>query len=209
MKSVFLATVLVLMAQALAAQGPLPALFDVTGVASNDTLNVRRDPDPAAPIVGTLAPEARNIEVIEASPRDIWGRINIGEISGWVSLKYLERQPGQAMDDIPAIRRCYGTEPAWALTVDSDGDLFFSTPSAAPLVGRLARSDRSRNRPDRFAFALEFQGSGAAAMSGVTFVTRRSCSDQMSDRWFGLEADIWIGSADNPAFLSGCCSIAP
>lgn len=209
MKSVFLAAVLVLIAQALAAQGPLPALFDVTGVASNDSLNVRRDPDPAAPIIGTLAPDARNIEVVEASPRDVWGRINLGETSGWVSLNYLARQPAQAMDDIPAVRRCYGTEPAWALTIDADGDLFFSTPSAAPLVGRLARGDRSRNRPDRFALAVEFHGSGAVAMSGVTFVTRRSCSDQMSDRRFGLEADIWIGGGDNPSFLSGCCSIAP
>ena len=33
----------------------LPTLFDVTGVAADDRLNIRERPDPSAPIIGTLA----------------------------------------------------------------------------------------------------------------------------------------------------------
>ena len=39
-------------------------MFDVTGVAANDVLNIRAAPDASAEIIGTLSPNARDIEVV-------------------------------------------------------------------------------------------------------------------------------------------------
>ena len=42
----------------------LPSLVEVTGVASNDSLNVRIDPDHTTEIVGELVFNATDVEVV-------------------------------------------------------------------------------------------------------------------------------------------------
>ncbi|MGB3280174.1 MAG: peptide-binding protein, partial [Pseudorhodobacter sp.] len=42
----------------------LPALFDVTGVAADDVLNLRAAPDGVAEILGALGPSAKDVEVV-------------------------------------------------------------------------------------------------------------------------------------------------
>ncbi|MEP2426619.1 MAG: SH3 domain-containing protein, partial [Tateyamaria sp.] len=91
-----LAVVLCLWAlPAAATQDAWPALYDVSGVAENDALNIRQAPDAAAPIIGSLTPDAEGIEVIRPDDHHGWGLVNSGEGRGWVSLRYLTRQPGQ------------------------------------------------------------------------------------------------------------------
>ncbi|MFD2813860.1 SH3 domain-containing protein [Paracoccus aerius] len=73
-----LALTLALAGPALATQEYiLPTLFDVTGVASDDVLNIRAEPNAKAAIIGTLAPDAFRIEVVEE--RQGWARVNTGE----------------------------------------------------------------------------------------------------------------------------------
>ncbi|MEO1155590.1 MAG: SH3 domain-containing protein, partial [Pseudomonadota bacterium] len=50
-----------------AAQG-YPALFDVTGVASDDVLNIRSAPSATAEIIGTLAHNETGVEVVGEGP---------------------------------------------------------------------------------------------------------------------------------------------
>lgn len=92
----------------------LPTLFDVTGVAADDVLNIRQLPDADAPIIGTLSPDAKGIEVVEDTGG--WGRVNSGEGSGWVSMRYMAYRTDVWHEGaLPDGFSCFGTEPFWSL----------------------------------------------------------------------------------------------
>lgn len=55
-----------------------PALYDVSGVASDDVLNIRAEPSADAPIIGTLAHDATNVEIIRDGENG-WGLVNTDE----------------------------------------------------------------------------------------------------------------------------------
>ena len=74
-------------------QAPLPALESgeayarVTLSSRNSTLNVRAEPHTDAAIVGTLAHDWRLIVI---STADGWAQIRTADLSGYVSLDYIE-----------------------------------------------------------------------------------------------------------------------
>ena len=55
--------------------------------------------------------------------------------------------------------------------------------------------------------AASLEGGDGATATAV--VRRQACSDGMSDRAYGLSAEVLIGGAESRVLLSGCCSIAP
>jgi hypothetical protein len=187
-----------------ATQDAWPALYDVTGVAADDVLNVRAAPDASAEIIGTLKPDATNVEVIEPSERQGWGRVNTGGRSGWASLRFLQRQPGQWYGKIPQIRSCFGTEPFWHMRVTPGGEGEWATPEAtAPLS--LDPGTGSENHRGHSVFL------GRSGDTEFTVLVRYAqCSDGMSDQHFGLAADI-LRRPDRgaPELLTGCCSLVP
>ncbi|SIS54451.1 SH3 domain-containing protein [Roseivivax lentus] len=175
----------------------LPALYDVTGVASDDVLNVREGPAASAAQIGALGPAATDIEV--TAIENGWGRVNTDERSGWASLSFLARQGGQWADGLPAPRTCFGTEPFWSL--DLAADVFdFQLFDKGLVSGPITLRTRASGRPDRYAFAGEAGGDRAILVMG-----RAECSDGMSDRLYGLTADFLLGDT----LYSGCCSVAP
>ncbi|WP_207100731.1 COG3650 family protein [Paracoccus shandongensis] len=195
-----LALTLALASPALATQEYiLPTLFDVSGVAADDVLNIRAEPEAKAAIVGTLAPDAKAIEVVEE--RQGWARVNAGESTGWVSMRYLAYrtdvwQPGA----LPAGFRCLGTEPFWDARREG-GDLVLRTPENQTGDRRPVQAvlDRGVFRdPARVVVARDM----------TLFSQPQICSDGMSDRIFGLSATLVI-HGDSPRMLSGCCSIQP
>lgn len=177
----------------------LPTLFDVSGVAANDSLNIRAEPTVSAPIIGTLAPDATRIEIVEE--RGTWGRVNTGEGTGWVSLRFMAYrtdvwQPGA----LPAAFRCLGTEPFWDAKVEG-GDLVLRTPEDQTGDRRPVQAvlDSGLFRdPARVVVARDM----------TLFSHPQICSDGMSDRLFGLSAVLVI-HGDQPRMLSGCCTIQP
>lgn len=177
----------------------LPALFHVTGVATDDVLNIRQSPSAAAPIVGQFAPTASGIEVSALDAGGKWGRINTAETTGWVSMRYL--QASATHPDIPLAPalHCHGTEPFWSLDIRQGSHTILRSPEAAPQVfpdtGYL---QPARGRPDRFALSL--------SASAAAVIRRADCSDGMSDRMFGLEIDLLTGS-DPLSLHSGCCAL--
>lgn len=176
----------------------LPTLFDVTGVAADDVLNIRAQPNAGAEIIGTLAPDAAQIEVVEETKG--WGRVNRGEASGWVSMVYLAYRVDVWEDgELPDAFRCYGTEPFWGLERQGD-QLLLSRPDseedARPIQAVLGTG----------VFRDPMRAILAEGMTVTS--TRAICSDGMSDRLFGLEAHV-ILQGDDPMMLSGCCSIQP
>jgi hypothetical protein len=68
----------------------------VTGVDADDTLNVRRAPGVAHPVVAELAPDADDVEVFDAVEwveGARWGAVAVDGGAGWVNLVHL-RPPG-------------------------------------------------------------------------------------------------------------------
>lgn len=196
---------LLLSGSGVAAQESWPDLFDVKGVAANDVLNVRNTPSTNAGIIGALRADTKNIEVIETDFSMRWGRINIDDGTGWVSLTYLHRQSSDETGAMPAIRTCHGTEPFWSLSLDGTGNVHFTTPDAEPQTGAVALHQTSLNRPDRHAFSAQLSD-----ISIIALVARSLCGDGMSDRAYGLSIDLLLNdSGADPRLLSGCCSLLP
>lgn len=179
-----------------AAQG-FPALYDVTGVAAGDVLNVRSGPGAGEEIIGSLDPTATGIEVIEEA--DGWGLVNTGERSGWASLTYLARQPGQEDGTLPPRLRCGGTEPFWSLVTTGEEVILDEAATNQTRSWPQSRTLTAQGRLGPYAIL----GDGD---SPVALVSRASCSDGMSDRAFGLRLEVLVEGED-PYLLSGCCSI--
>ncbi len=187
-----------------AAQDALPSLFDVTGVATDDLLNVRAGPSADADAVGTLPPDARAIEVVARDAGRNWGQINLGEGAGWVSLRYLSAQEGVwAPGALPATLRCFGTEPFWSVA-PQDETLILSTPEGDTGYSHVSVLDQDF-APERRRIALATGDAGRLTL----VISPAACSDGMSDRAFGLRADTVLEDADGPELRTGCCSVAP
>ena len=183
----------------------LPTLFDVTGVAANDVLNIRAAPDASAEIIGTLSPNARDIEVVGYDETGRWARINTGERSGWAALRYLAYQvdvwtPGT----LPPTLHCLGNEPFWSFRPMGD-NVMFSTPDAPESMMRIEQvlATGMFRDPRRLVTA---QGE-SLRMTAV--MVPMACSDGMSDRSYGLDVTVILEGRGEPQMLTGCCSIAP
>ena len=205
---IFLAT------PAFATQDGWPALYDVVGVAQDDVLNIRSGPGAGFDIIGTLPPDAEDIEVIRPSDDFDWGRINLGEGAGWISLRYAVPQPGQWYGQFPAIRQCFGTEPFWSLAVDRPR-IAFSAPDTPQMDGLISGQHGSTSRRDRFVYRGTLLSPDAGPLDVTLAIRLASCSDGMSDREYGIDLDLLITDPDaedglyDATLLSGCCSIQP
>jgi uncharacterized membrane protein len=179
----------------------LPTLFDVTGVAAGDVLNIRAAPDANAAIVGAIAPDATGIEVV--AEHSGWGQVNTGERSGWASLAYLAyRTDVWESGTLPAGLACFGTEPFWSLRPEG-AMATFGTPDAADVTLDLAAVlDTGIFRDLRRALVAEAPGRRITAT-----IAPKACSDGMSDRAFGLDATLIVERPDGTRLLTGCCSI--
>ena len=181
----------------------LPAIYDVSGVAANDTLNVRSGPSTDHAVIAKLPPDAAGLEVVDSDKTGEWGLINTGEASGWVALRYMARQPGQPATGLARNLACSGTEPFWSFSLTPDRKaemtrLDTTVPFADVLVVPSA------NRPDRHALFADGGDTVVTAMVG-----RNQCSDGMSDRAYGLGIDLLVTDKTEVKVYSGCCSVAP
>ena len=192
---------------ALASQHVWPALYDVSGVASDDSLNIRTMPDAQSGIIDTLPFNAKDVEVISLDTTGNWAQVNSGENSGWVSLTFLTRQPGQDAINLLKIRSCFGTEPFWSLTLptDSDAPVTFSKLGEPDIQGVISERISSQNRTDESAHIFWFGAAGSFA----AFISQTSCNDGMFDTAYGLKIGLLLNHATATTLLSGCCSLSP
>ena len=200
--------ILVVLATTLAAAAQdyvLPTLFDVTGVAADDVLNIRAEPDAGAEVIGTLAPNARRIEVVARDQSGDWGQVNTDGRSGWASLHYLTPRAGVwEPGELPQTLSCTGTEPFWSLTTRGDS-VTYSTPE----------NDGTRYRVETIEGAdlmRDPRRSVVASTSGrrlTAVLVPASCSDGMSNRAYGLDATLVLERDGELRVMAGCCSVAP
>lgn len=173
-----------------------PALYQVSGVASDDALNVRSEANSEATIVSTLSANAHDVEVVVVSRDGSWGQVNVGETAGWVSMKFLTPQDLDPNDAFAREMTCFGTEPFWTLKISEGVQAEFSGQDIQPEVFPAGEFIRGRGRLDRH--MIDFGSNGVAA------IRNQICSDGMSDRVFGLDIDFL--RTDSTLF-SGCCSL--
>ncbi len=180
----------------------LPALYAVRDVAADDVLNVRAAPSARAEILDTLAPDATGIEITAVSPDGRWGRIPLSETNGWISMRYVERLPGQDSSTLSLPLVCWGGEPFWNLAIDL-GVADFSSPDMESLA---FTTEWITGGPWRYALRMK----ALAETSQATAVIRREECGVMSDRLAGLTVDLIIETGTGgaaPLLLSGCCNL--
>lgn len=180
-----------------------PALYDVTGVASDDVLNIRTGPAASHPIIGALSYHATDVEVIGLSDTGTWGLVNVEDRAGWVSMRFLRRQAGQDGWAFPASTTCFGTEPFWDVRLRPGNPVEFNRAGEPTDYYAFRSQSQSVNRLDRYSFLADRAGT---AMIGV--MSRQSCNDGMSDREYGLSLELLIWRGAGFDHVSGCCSLA-
>lgn len=178
-----------------------PALYDVIGVAADDVLNIRQSPTADAAIVGSYSPDRTAIEVLRRDVSGSWAQVNVGERTGWTSMRFLQASgSGGVFPDVSSLH-CAGTEPFWSLDAPRNQAakfrLFDNPTQDYPSVGWHAATGRG----DRVLLDL---AAGTAAV-----VRQVACSDGMSERGYGLQVDLIIGFGSQPKLFTGCCSITP
>jgi len=183
-----------LMASLAAAQS-LPERYSVTGVAEDDVLNIRSGPGASFDKVGEFGPFTLNVEVMRVE--DGWGYVPAGEVSGWVSMRYLMPNPLPAFE-VPRPMACYGTEPFWSLSLYPRG-IEFDSPMTGP---RTLNSLRESAADDGF-FVMTEEG---PTLNRTLIVKAMACNDGMSDRDFGMSALLYNEAPDGNSVLQGCCT---
>ena len=181
---------------------PMPALYDVTGVADDDVLNIRALPSSDAEIIGGIEPFETEVEVIAVSRNSEWGLVNAGEFSGWASLSFLT--PSEVTTGaygLPIGFSCFGTEPFWSLQITEAG-LEVITPETidAPDTYPIEAiyPDVQGPRDLTWGMLMLWSEDGEARQARVL---PGQCSDGMSDRAYGLHFV-------DPVIGYGCCSLS-
>lgn len=182
----------------------LPAFYNVTGIEAEDVLNIRAAPQLSASILSTLPHDAANLEIVARDPSGAWGQIAFGESNGWVSLEFLSRQAGQPEDELPRPLSCFGNEPFWNLTLPRGEPAKITRIDSDPILIDTLDPVTSANQTDRYAVF------GQGEEQVFTFIFHRDqCSDQMSDRAFGMSVDVFMTEQSGVSYVTGCCSLTP
>ena len=179
-----------------------PALYRVTGVAARDVLNIRSGPGVEHQIIGALAPRQAGIEVVGTTQDRRWGRVVLGETSGWSSMRFLTRTGPDWNAGLPMPLYCAGTEPFWHYDRMVGGGTFDSVTAGPDPFAELWSGAPSGRGPQTFGLVLD---SGTSTMTAV--IEREICSDGMSDRDFGLSAHFLRRGPQGSELLQGCCSL--
>jgi len=200
---VLIAVILAAAATTTASAQDFPSVFRVTGVTSDDVLNIRAEPSAHSEIVGSFTPHQSNIEVVGLSQDRRWGLVRTDEGVGWSSMRFLTQQRVGSWQDGRQALTCFGTEPFWSLNLflpnnraefEDLGTGGFEVRSNAPNMS-ITRNPAT--------LAMSFVG----ARQGFAVVRQGVCSDGMSDRLYGLEVQLyWSGDAEG---FSGCCTLVP
>lgn len=183
-----------------------PVLGNVVNVASDDVLNIRIDPDHQSELLGELAHDATNVEIVGTDETGRWGLINSYEASGWVRLSFIDipEQPKWHHFETPLT--CFGTEPFWDFELNvgatearyrdldmklTEYEVTWTSEIAARQGGTIGLGAGDLNR-------------GFSAV-----IENQMCHDGMSDRENALRLRLFIHENGEAYGLDGCCGLSP
>ncbi len=203
----FVYSAMLLLAISAMAWGQDVTYWIVHGVAEDDVLNIRSEPDPRSPILGAIPPGDDLVEVILVE--EGWAQIayeNSDRGVGWVSTAYLEQaEPDEWLrSGLPVGLQCAGTEPFWGLN-QADNALVVDAFWREPERETLAVSGLGRPHQSGWPAVVETEDGRAIAV-----FEPRQCSDGMSDLTYGWTVNLILrgdGPDGNPQVLEGCCRI--
>lgn len=183
-----------------------PALGFVVNVASDDVLNIRIEPDHQSEIIGTLAHDATQIEVVAKDGSGLWGLVNSFEASGWIRLSFLEVPKQPKWHEFQVSLSCFGTEPFW------DFEVYVGATEARyrDLDMKLTKYDVTWTsgiaaRPG----GVIGLGAGDLTQGFSAVIENQMCHDGMSDRENALRLRLFIYENGEAYGLDGCCGLAP
>ncbi len=179
-----------------------PQYFRVTGVASDDTLNIRAEPDGGSEDIGDLAHDARGVEITATDASGKWGRIIWFEGDGWVAMRYLEPDAVALIEGsaLPVGLSCGGTEPFWDITYSATGAHY----SSSSVEGIDLALIGAQTAVARIGFPeLLIHEQGARRMQSL-IRPAEECSDGMSDRSYPYSMELLLDGG-MAGFLGGCC----
>lgn len=177
----------------------LPAVFQLKGVADDDVLNIRSDPDANAAILGSIKHFDLATEVLRLSDDGKWGLVGLREGNGWVSMRFLQHLPPEDPYALQRPLQCMGNEPFWDVLLHPRGSTY-STP------------DQPNTRIEVTSEQIAENGFQVQAEEGPTRtyhlnVVGQACFDSMSGREFGWNAILFIESPDGNQAMTGCCTL--
>ncbi len=162
----------------------------VVGVAANDTLNLRAQPDAKSAKTGTLAPDANGITVVAVDSKGAdWVKVSKGGVSGWVNAKFLAYEVGT-----PVRLTCTGTEPFWSMNVGYGFAAMEFNGDKSKIA--LDEPETPAARPQPWLIAVH--GKPGFLLVGKP---EKKCSDGMSDNTYPYSMLVRAGDV----FAEGCC----
>lgn len=192
-----------------------PAGARVTGVQAGNVVNIRQFPDIAAPVLGQIPADSLHVEILALSEDGLWAQVPMPEGIGWVFRRYLTLERGSDVPpgQIPHPLKCYGTEPFWSLSFEAGGAIGYMTPDMDPGQSPIRLTAQTPPAQEDGAPPIAAWRSRLADGVGRVFdleITRKSCSDGMSDRVFGLGAVLRGPDPHDPQSEErrfGCCTL--
>jgi hypothetical protein len=190
----------ILIASLLTATIALAAVaYSVINVRPGDTLNMRAQPNPGAPVVYTIPHDASGVVLTGRRAAGDWVEVTFQRRRGWVNARFLGLASGRY--EIPAFLDCAGTEPFWSIQLTpgyARADLMFAE---RRYLFRISRFQQVMNRTDIAHIR------GAARNASMSLIVRHErCSDGMSDTTYPFSAVALISGVNT---IAGCCRPAP
>lgn len=178
---------------------PLPAIFTVRNVTSNDSLNIRA----AAQASSQVLMQVQNgfpVTVLGMATA-AWAKVQIGDVIGFAHTDYLTRGGGTTnMYGFQLGIECIGTEPFWGMTFDTDNMVRMT------MVGQVAAPvplTSTSFSPMATGYPYAFN---ARPYSGE--VNFEICSDGMSDNIYPMSIQLTTPNEGGAMMqVQGCCRL--
>lgn len=171
-------------------------LYSVHNVRPGDTLNMRAQPHPNAPVVQAIPYNAEGIGLTGRDAQGEWVEVTFQRKRGWVNGRFLGIGPTGRWQ-MPAFLECSGTEPFWSVGLrpgSARADMMFAEKR---YFFRLTRTQQAMNRSDMWLIK------GAARPGEMSLIVRREeCNDGMSDNRYPYSSVVLISGLN---MVAGCC----
>ena len=181
-----------------------PFYVNITGVAADDTLNVRAAPNAQAEDIGDLLPDTASVEIGAVDQTGSWGRIHWHGDTGWIALRFTETTdvPTLGATALPVGLSCHGTEPFWGLNLRQHSATY-STPEFPPAMLQMTETLVATGFVDQPAAII----ASAPYRVAIATIRHADCTDGMSDATYPWSVDVLHQTADGRYLQSGCCHL--